>query len=58
MAIKNCADCGSKPHQQDAIHGSGRRVFNEHRSKTAKIARCTVCGRSETTHLTNEDKKS
>lgn len=42
--IAPCKNCGHKAHTQDQLHGSGRRVFNEH-TKTGNIVRkCTVCG--------------
>lgn len=41
----NKCTCGSKPHQQDAIHGKGNRVFNAlaKKDKSPQTYRCTVC---------------
>lgn len=44
MSIQHCPTCGSRPHTQDELHGKGKRVFNEHTTKTNHVRRCTVCG--------------
>lgn len=56
--IKPCPGCGKKPHSQDIIHGPGLRVFNENKGKSAIVLRCTVCGDTQQTPLTSDDKKS
>ena len=42
--ISKCT-CGSRAHQQDAIHGKGLRVFNPmaKKDKQPQMYRCTVC---------------
>lgn len=42
--IHRCPSCGSKPHEQDKLHGLGNRVFNDRSTKTEKILACTRCG--------------
>lgn len=48
--IAVCKKCPTKHHTQDDLHGKGRRVINEHKTKNGTvIQRCTVCGHERIT---------
>jgi len=45
--IAHCDNCARtrKAHYQDVLHGTGRRVWNQGKSKwSTGLYRCTVCG--------------
>lgn len=55
--IRKCdSSCATKTHTQDALHGKGVRVFNEHKDKSGNtVLRCTVCGSEKVIPKTSKE---